>query len=136
MPSQSHFTPPPSNATQGKQTGSVSRIGYGCQLPWVAGLELATVNVGGWILKHGKRSSSGEESGEEQLIDTKIKYKTSGWDSLKWSPHPTVGVSGSEEKSPFFCGTDVQKAHLYPLNSPIVRISAASPEILDIKKGI
>lgn len=63
----------PPNGMQSKQTGNVSGIGHGCQLPWVAGLELATVNKGGWIINHGKRPSLGEEEvGKNRLLTQRL----------------------------------------------------------------
>lgn len=61
----------PPSGMQRKRT--VSGIGYGCQLPWVAELELATVNEWGWIIKHSKRPSLGkEEVGRSRLLTQRL----------------------------------------------------------------
>lgn len=65
------ITPP--SGMQSKRTGSMSRIGDGCQLPWVPRLELAKVNEWGWIIKHCKRPSLGEEeAGRSRLLTQRL----------------------------------------------------------------
>lgn len=68
--SRSHFTPPPPSGMQSKWSGSVSGMGYGCQLPWVAGLKLATVNEWGWTENHSERKSLGEEEARRSRLLT------------------------------------------------------------------
>lgn len=77
MPSQSHFTPP-------RQTDR-KRVQNRLRVPAPLGRRIRIGNGERWRMNFKawqKIKLRRGENGEEQLIDTKIKCKPSGWDSL------------------------------------------------------